>query len=320
MTTLRTKILRRLGDRPAKLAFAMSNMRFVRRRTDRRYRQALRCHHEHLPNLSTFDRGVVAALEGKGVYVTTLAALGLAGSREMLDRGQRILTEFTGDARRAAAAGQDFTSVGADVVFADQQIFRWGLDERLLDIAEAYLGLPVAYDGLNMIYTVADGREGGTRDWHRDREDRRMLKVAVYCNDVDEDGGPFQSIARLDGAQCDATGYRYAGGAEPELVELLGPDYRDDIMTCTGAAGTVIFVDTARYFHRGKPASGDDRMAIFYSYFCRATRHPFFCQRSGLSQDKLAELTADMSPRQRAATLWQRAQPLWSRLIPPAPV
>jgi hypothetical protein len=49
--------------------------------------------------------------------------------------------------------------------------------------------LPVAYDGASVNYTVADGREVSTRRWHRDWEDRRMLKVAVCLNDVGHGGG-----------------------------------------------------------------------------------------------------------------------------------
>lgn len=314
------KILHRLGDRPARIAFAVSNTRFVRHRLERHHDTALRDHQLRLPVLSRSDREIVDTLRSRGVYVTTLAALGIGGSGDMLGRAQALMDGFAGEARRAAAAGREFTSVSPETIFADRTIFQWGVEERLLDIAEAYLGLPVAYDGLNLIYTVANGRDGGTRDWHRDREDRRMLKVAVYCNDVGETGGPFEIISRLDKSQSDSNGYRYAGGDEQELVSTLGADYRDDIVTCKGATGTVIFVDTARYFHRGRPVSSDDRKAIFYSYFCQAPRHPFFCQRSGLSLDQLADLSRNMTPRQQAATLWQRSQPLWSRLIPPAPV
>jgi hypothetical protein len=320
MKTLVAKVARKLGDRPAKMAFALTNTSIIRNQLGRSYEGALKAHHPDLPLLSASDREVVDALQTRGIYVTSLAALGLQGSDDLLRRAQRAAGECADTARQQAADGQEFTCVPPAAIFEDAEIFKWGVSDRLLDIAEGYLGLPVAYDGLSIIYTVADGRDGGTRDWHRDREDRKMLKVAVYCNDVGEGGGPFQMISRLDKAQCDASGYRYAGGAEEELVSTLGADYREDIVTSHGAAGTVIFVDTARYFHRGEPVFTEDRSAIFYSYFSQQTRHPFFCHRSGMSPKQLAELAQGMSPRQRSAILWQQTQPLWSRLVPPAPV
>lgn len=318
--SLTARLLRRLGDRPAKLAFRLTNIRVVRQSLGRRYHAALDKHHATLPRLSGDDKKIVDGLEKHGYYITSLAALALAGSGEMLEAAQRTAEECTVSAREQARAGREFTYVPPDVIAANAEIFTWGVNERLLDIAESYVGLPVAYDGLHIIYTVADGREVATRLWHRDREDRRMVKVAVYCNDVGEGGGPLQLITRLDKTQGDAKGYRYAGGAEKELRALLGADYRQDIVTCAGAAGTVIFIDTARYFHRGEPVRTADRKAIYYSYFAKRTRHPFFCRRSGLQSRQITALADGMTPRQRASTLWHRDLPAWVKLIPSAPV
>lgn len=124
----------------------------------------------------------------------------------------------------------------------------------MLAIAEAYLGLPIAYDGPSINYTVADGREVSTRKWHRDWEDRRMLKVAIYLNDVDAEGGPFQMVKRTDADRSEVNGYRYDLASDGQMSARLGADFRDAIVSCEGAAGTVIFTDTAHFFHRGKPA------------------------------------------------------------------
>jgi hypothetical protein len=72
----------------------------------------------------------------------------------------------------------------------------WGVSPALLRIAQHYFGLPAAYDGPKVAFTPVDGRQAGTRLWHRDREDRRMIKVAIYLNDVTEGGGPLQAIKR----------------------------------------------------------------------------------------------------------------------------
>jgi hypothetical protein len=320
MVTLAHKLLGRLGDRPARMAFSVTNMAPVRKRLAKRYEDALVAHRNALPVLSPGDQTIVDALSRNGIYVTSLAALGIPGSDAMLEAAQRVSEDFCDTARSQAAAGRDFIAAPPEAIFANDEIFRWGVSDRLLDIAEAYIGLPVAYDGLALIYTVADGRDAGTRQWHRDREDRKMIKVAVYCNDVVAGGGSLQMIERVDPGQSDEHGYRYAGGSEEELIARLGADYRDAIVSCPGEAGTVIFMDSARYFHRGEPAYARDRKALYYSYFARRTRHPFFCQRSGFNRAQLEELARDMTPHQRDATLWaQKIAPL-ARLVPPAPV
>lgn len=320
MAKLTQKILRRLGDRPAKLAFGVTNMAPVRRRLEQRYAAALASHRPALPILSPSDQDIVDTLSRTGVYVTSLAALGIPGSAAMFAAAQRVAADCTDMARRLSDAGRDFIVAPPTAILAHDEIFHWGLSSRLLDIAEAYIGLPVAYDGLALIYTVANGRGGGAREWHRDREDRKMIKVAVYCCDVEPGGGPLQVISRPDPGQTDTNGYRYAGGSEEELTSRLGADYRDAVVTCTGAAGTVVFTDTARFFHRGQPAHTHDRTALYYSYFARQTRHPFFCQRSGLNPRQLETLALGMPPRQRNATLWARSLHPLLKIIPPAPV
>lgn len=167
-------------------------------------------------------------------------------------------------------------------------------------------------------YTVADGREISTRKWHRDWEDRRMLKVAVYLHSVDRAGGPFQMIRRHDLMQNDSDGFVYESADDAEIEQRLGADFATDVVSCEGPGGTVIFTDTARFFHRGKPATERDRATIFYSYFARRPRHPFLCERSGMARRDIARLARDLPERQRAAALWRRQLPIALRLIPPA--
>jgi hypothetical protein len=314
------RILNRLGDKPAQLAFKLSNIPLIRRWLRRRYNRALEKHRPLLRRLHGIDHEIVERLERDGVFVTTLEALGLTGSAAMLRAGQKVAQDCTESARLDANAGREFIYAPASATIENPELFHWGLNERLLDIAEAYLGLPAAYDGSVLVYTVADGTELGPRQWHRDREDRKMMKVAVYCSDVTEHGGPFELISRVDRAQGVDDRYTFEFGTEDVLSKRLGADYARDIVSCTGPAGTVLFADTARFFHRGAPAHDKDRAALFYSYFANRTRHPYFCERSGLTRREIAELIEGLSPRQRASALWREDLPAWLKLIPPAPV
>ena len=315
--SLRDRI-RGSADIPARWALRLTNTSPMRRVLAARYRKAIEANLAALPALSALDAEIVAAIERDGVYITTLEALGLAGSAEMLAATQRLGDDFTDEARKIVKGGTDFTIVPPAAVAAQPAVFAWGLQERLLDIAEAYLRVPVAYDGVNIIYTVADGRAVATRQWHRDWEDRRMVKVAVYCNDVGAGGGPLQILSRHDETQDDAAGYFYDPATPDELARLFGPEYAKDVVSCTGPAGTVIFTDTARYFHRGQPAVTADRKAVFFSYFARTPRHPFFCERSGMTRGQIAGLAKGLTARQRATVMWRETLPALVRMIPPA--
>lgn len=320
LQTLLADRRRWLSDLSAHTTLKLLNQPQVRVALAKRHSNALLKHESALPRLTGSDAQIVAGLKAYGIYVTTLAALGLGGSDSAIRQANSLVGSFVSEARDRAARGQHFIIVPPARVAASPAIYHLGLQDRLLDIAENYIGLPPAYDGVTINYTVADGQEVATRTWHRDREDRLMLKVAIYLNDVDENGGPFELIRRPDPTHNDLLGYNYEPADSAELLRRLEPDFRDDILSCCGPAGTVIFADTARFFHRGKPATESDRAAIFYSYFANRPRHPFFCDRSGVSRNDVARLTTALPPRQQNAAQWRdRLSPIL-KLIPPVPV
>ncbi|WP_277969244.1 hypothetical protein [Sphingomonas echinoides] len=311
---------RRAGTVPWRIAATLAQTRVIHAARQRRYDADRARHRARLPGLTPIVAEIVHGLEADGVFQTDLATLGLDGSAAMVADASALVARWADRLRAEARAGQEFLKVPPAEIAANPAIYQFGLHPVLLDLAEAYLGLPVAYDGVNLQYTVADGRAVSTRKWHRDREDRRMIKLAVYLSDVDADSGPFQLLP-ADGPVADADGRHdrfYLDDREDREIDgrILGVHP----ITCEGVAGTVVVADTARFFHRGKPATGGDRAALFYSYFARVPQRPYFCYRSGLSRHDIAALTTDLSQRQRDAAAWRQRLPLPWRLIPPSRV
>lgn len=307
-----------LRDLPSRVALRVCNNARVRPLLGRQYARARADHGPRLPHLLGLDAEIVEAVERDGLFMTTLDALGLPDSDEVIAAGQELSARFAAEARRRSEAGEAFLYIPPEWILEHPAIFSWGLHDRLLDIAESYVGLPPAYDGVCINYTVADGREISTRKWHRDWEDRRMLKVCVYLHAVDMSGGPFQLISQSDRTQNDDHGFSYGLADNSELEHRLGGAFRDKQVSCEGPAGTVIFMDTARFYHRGMPAISADRAAIFYSYFANRPRHPFFCERSGMARRDIARLARPLSERQSNAAQWRKHLPFVLRLIPPA--
>jgi hypothetical protein len=310
---------KRVADAPSNIALRIAHSGAVGTLLDRRRARALEAHRPRLPTLSGIDADIVDGLRRDGIFVTTLEALGMPHSGNMLAAAQHVADGFALRARALTRNGSMFNIVPSEAIVNRPGIIAWGLQDRLLDIIEAYIGLPAAYDGPHVAYTVADGREVGTRRWHRDREDERMVKIAIYCNDVDPAGGPFEMIRTSihDGD----TPYPYRSLSDEELTARYGGKAQWNVMSCAGQTGTVIFADTARNYHRGRPAWSQDRKTIFYSYFARKPRHPFCCERSGLSRAQMeafARKAPGITPRQRDSILWRNALPLIARMIPPA--
>ena len=82
--------------------------------------------------------------------------------------------------------------------------------------------------------------------WHRDYNDKHLLKVFLYLVDVDESMGPFQYVAgsQPGGPYADAWGWQPLGQNYPTEEELEARDPASAVQTFTGPAGTLLFCNT----------------------------------------------------------------------------
>ncbi len=309
--------LTQFASLPAQIAWSFSKPFFIEKNLFYpRYQKFLREHQSNLPVLDTMDSEIVDELQRTGICVTSLESLGIPNTAEFFASAKKLSQDLKEIYLLPRKKNHNEILATSEQLVRYEELFQWGLNERLLKIAERYLGLPVAYDGLLFSFSIANGKEVGARAWHRDREDRRMLKVCVYFNDVTDDGGPFEFLdSKTNSMLCNAVTDRYKSVFTEEL-KTISPDALDKVMTCTGRAGTAIFVDTALYYHRGKPPTRWNRSAVFFSYYSRRPWHPFFCDRSSLSRQQRDFLTKGMSPYQRACVHWKDDLSWLVKLIP----
>ncbi len=309
---------RRLASIPAQVAGGFSNLPFVEKNIlYPRYLQAIREYESKLPVLDSMDSKIVDELMRTGICVTSLESLGIPNTAKFFKAAKKIKASLVENSLIPSNQHSPTILATADQLLKHPELFQWGLEDRLLKIAERYLGVPVAYDGILSILSLADGREHGVRAWHRDMEDRRMVRVGVYLNDVNENGGPFEYVrSETNSLLCDLEKDKRTSVYDEEIKKLSTPSALDNITTCTGRAGTVIFADTARHYHRGKPPTVSNRYALFFSYFSRRPLHPYFCQRSVLSGKYLSLLTEGLSPEQKACVHWKDNLPNVVKWIP----
>jgi len=173
-------------------------------------------------------------------------------------------------------------------------LYMWGLEERLLNIAENYIGVPTAYCDVSLRKDLPDGIQSGPRQWHIDVEDRRILKAIIYLNDVNHDSGPFEYIPRP--LTPPYRTLRHGGYLSDQEVEQAVPAHH--WKPCTGSSGTVIFTDTCNIFHHGRVPVANERYAVFFSYISRSPKNPQYCVPR-FSQDQLQVLASSASARQK---------------------
>lgn len=316
--SLNYRLRRRLRSIPADFANRIINLPTIERRLLREYEAELELYRSSLPVLSAQDAAIVRGLNEQGVYVTTLDDLGWP-AQEMWDQATS-LARIYGEKSSGGLFKDRYTiQVDADDLMQNLEIVRWPLNDRILNIVESYLGVPAGYDTLNFFYTVADGKQVAARRWHRDLEDRRMVKVAVYLHDVDIDTGPFEVLHHKLGNASNGRNYPVF---TQEMIEgiLSRPLLESDVTTCVGKAGTVIFVDSASFYHRGRPATARDRSALFYNFFSHTPLRPFFCHRHGFSRQQISQIANGLSPRAQRCLLWHEDLHWIAKLVPPAPL
>ena len=259
------------------------------------YQKKLEKHLKHLPEISTVNSNLVESLRQEGAFITSLQELEIPSTSLLVASAEKLLPElqaFSSNEKHAI-------SLPLSKLMRYPEIFIWGLEERLLNIIENYIGLPVLYLGANFRRDIANGKTIGVRQWHTDVEDRRMVRIIVYLNNVNLNGGPFEYISKHLTSLLRQTLQYSSGFVSDELIKSIIPI--SDWKPCTGHSGTVIFSDTRNIFHRAKPPVAADRFSITFSYTSRRPITIF--SKVILSRDDLLKISNKLSKRQRKCIL-----------------
>ena len=184
------------------------------------------------------------------------------------------------------------------------ELYLWGLDEKLLDIIEKCIGLPIAYHGVIVRKEIVDSQQIGSRIWHKDMEDFNIIRVSIYLSDVlDDTSGPFEYIPRHLSASYKDFKWLFRQGESNILdkhMQKVVPSSK--WKTCKGPAGTVIFGAVAKIFHHGKiPLK--ERIAASYYYTSRNPTNEELCLTNSF-QKGIPLITAPLTKRQREC-LWR---------------
>lgn len=280
-----------------------------------RYEQYLKDFENQLPPLKSNDAKIVKDLRQHGISVTSLSELEIQNTTDLTIAANQILEELEEIAKKQNIHFAVTSNFQKLVKYP--ALFEWGLEERLISIAANYIGLPIAYDTFMCNFSTNNGKETATRLWHLDNEDRKMLKIIIYFNDVDDEGGPFQYMhPEVSALLLKKVKNKYRFFCHQEVEDLIPKSEQNWLTTYTGPSGTVIIVDTARSYHRGKPPTKCPRRAVSFGYLSRRPHQPFRAGRNLLSREELSQLTVGLSEEKQACATWQDSLPALARWIP----
>jgi hypothetical protein len=254
----------------------------LRLQAEASYYLKLLLHTRNLPLLSADEQAIVTDCRQEGVCMTSLAALKIPATAAMLDVAQRYLaimeqvaTPEMGNDRHPALP-QIFTVTDLSEFQA------WAQDPKMMRVVENYVGVPIRFQGAHLRRDFANETPVTTEQWHRDDEDRRIIKVFIYLTDVGIEHGPFEYVPRQLSwrrrrrvlSKMKASRQQWQVGINDEEMAALVP--RSAWKTCACPAGTVVLADTRSIFHHGK-SRRSSRSAIFLVYTAAQPLHPEHC-------------------------------------------
>jgi hypothetical protein len=161
----------------------------------------------------------------------------------------------------------------------DDEFMRLALDGKILDVVNSYLGLWAKLIYVDLWQTVrASDAEAriGSQHWHRDPEDKMMVKVYLYFSKVDAAagamqylpgsclGGPYEHLWK----SSKPTGYTY-----PRPQEIEQQLSASQWISCTGGPGTFVFCDTSG-LHRGGISTTGVRTLATWTFVTPASLWP----------------------------------------------
>ena len=126
---------------------------------------------------------------------------------------------------------------------------------RMLDVANAYLRMWSKLEYVDVWYSVPQPKDASrvsSQLWHRDYNDKHLLKAFLYLVDVDEEMGPFQYIpgSQPGGPYADAWPWRPLGDNYPTEGELERRIPASAVKAFVGPKASLVFCNTSG-FHRG---------------------------------------------------------------------
>jgi ectoine hydroxylase-related dioxygenase (phytanoyl-CoA dioxygenase family) len=232
------------------------------------------------PELDDVQRRIVSDVETTGFSLATFDELVGDPSHwaELEAMRDRFISETEADLAKGGEhvrvrAGKEFVvrlhSYGVELGLGDPW-FRAVASRHLLDIANTYLDMWSKLEYVDVWYSVpqpADAERISSQRWHRDYNDKHLLKVFLYLVDVNEKMGPFQYVpgSQPGGQYADVWPWQPLGKNYPTEEELEALIPASSIESFTAPKGTLIFCNTAG-FHRGGFSTTDPRVLATATY------------------------------------------------------
>ena len=230
---------------------------------------------EHLPNLDSLQKKMVSNLTKNGIASVHLDEL--FPDNNVLSNLMAFTDpdKMTGKVQPRKPFLRHYwaePSAETPEIDFDNPFIKLLLNSRVLDVVNSYMKScsKLIYFDLAETNLMDSGElPTASQRWHRDSGMKRLIKIFIYLNDVDEETGPFKYIrqSHASGKLGSLFPQRQFGrhGFYPPEGSVEKQVSNNDIKSCIGRAGTVVFCDTTG-LHKGGYSISKPRI-MFTSMF-----------------------------------------------------
>ncbi len=265
----------------------------VKRTLDLVYEARVAQYKASLPELNAEDQVILEALQKTGAISIPIEDLQLQSTESFFKKIMELV-EYLKNIPREDKLLMDLEAHK----FQDcPEVFLWGIEQRFLDIMEHYIGLPIYYQGYSMRRDIVNQASDSTciRNWHLDAEDRTVIKIIIYLNDVGVDDGCFEYISKdLSQKAVKKLNYEIGYVSDQRIMDVIP---QKDWSNCMGKLGTVIISNTSSVFHRAKPPEKEDRFSISFCY--TSNKPKFYWDSQRFFPENLSEISQQLNQKQR---------------------
>lgn len=245
-------------------------------------------------HLSAVQKRILEDLQKDGIAVTHLDEL--FGSNDVSRRllaYTNILMANPSNQQKIVAHEEEKHTAKSDIIvhllggYGDTKpevslgdsFLQTSLSKDVLDVVASYLEMIPLFKMCSFHSTILlpiGSRALFSQKWHRDPDDKKLVKVFMYMSDVNEEGaGPFTYIkgSQLGGRWRHLFPQVPPVGSYPPAAELERAISKADHKVCLGRAGTMIFCDTSG-LHKGGYSTIKRRLMYAATFASRASVLP----------------------------------------------
>ena len=218
------------------------------------------------PTLTDLQKNIVADLKKEGVAITSLSELYCDGVlQELLAYVEKKEDRKSINHKKPFLI--DYLPEIPELGF-ENPFFKVAASKEVLNVVNTYMGMYSSLYHFMVRETLLSEEEPIlSQKWHRAPQEQKTCKVYIYLNDVDEDSGPFmyipQSTSNKKWGVVFPQGVPRGGFIDIKEIDRVIP--KEEQITITGKAGTVIFCDTTG-LHRGGYSTNKSRIMSTFGY------------------------------------------------------